>query len=411
MRPDALRTVPSILVRGALAAVLLTSASALAACSAGTDSTAAEPVGTEDAGGHDAGPLDAGPGDDASAFVPLAHPKLPLLVNQGGPILPHVAIVTVTWPADPIAHDLATFDAWMPTSDFYTSSVAEYGPLAGSYDGAWSPTSAAPATLDDAAIQKMLLDAWAATTNKLPAPSADRLYTIYPPAGTTVTSFGTEGCTGFQAYHSSVKAPTGETLVYAVMPRCAETQGMTPLDFVTWGSSHEIGEAATDPIASNPAWVTPADPSFLQPEQGENGDLCTGFPMRVEGHMVTALYSTKAAAADERPCVPAAKGPMFGMFAKGDAKANRVKIAAGKTVSVPLAVYSTAPTPPLKLVAYPFDTHVTAKLSQSTGVNGDTPTVSITVAAGTPSGLVTYVDLYTESSDYHYQRYVEVTVP
>jgi hypothetical protein len=106
---------------------------------------------------------------------------------------------------------------------------------------------------------------------------------------------------------------------------------MDDLDVATWTASHEIAESATDPRTDQPAWTSPID---------EIGDVCEGFPLRIEGHTVTALYSNEAAKVDARPCIPALAGPTFGAFADSDA----VGIAAGGSVTVKLGFYSTGPT-------------------------------------------------------------------
>src|SRR5262249_48364596 len=156
--------------------------------------------------------------------------------------------------------------------------------------------------------------------------------------GRTITNLGSTGCQDFQAYHGSFVAPlpadagvdAGATAlaIYTVTPRCADTQGMSPLDFTTWGASHEVMEAASEPDGEHRAWVITAQ-TATTPELGENADLCTGHPTRVEAHMVTRNWSNVAAAKGDRPCVPAPAGPMFGAVPE----ASSVSVNPGSSVT------------------------------------------------------------------------------
>jgi hypothetical protein len=328
---------------------------------------------------------------DGPAFTPAAHPPQMILPNQGGPTLLDPEIVTVTWPGETLASELAAFDDWIGKSSYWTIIASDYGVRAATHPASWVAPAAAPLTLDDADIQKVLLDGIAAKTLRAPTPNT--IYTVYPPAGTAVTSFGATGCVEFQAYHYATTTPDGTAVVYAVTPRCAFTQKLTPLDFTTWGSSHEIVEAATDPFYDRPAYRQD-DPTKGQ--LGENADLCTGFPLRIEGHTVTANWSIKAAKADERPCVPAAPGPMFGLAPASTA----ITIAKGASQDVAVTAYSNAPMGAFSIFAYAETEGVTARLSAQNGTNGDALVLQVTAPASAPSGLVSLY-LYAETPDYH----------
>ena len=323
---------------------------------------------------------DAGAAADAApeASRPPA-PPLPVIPNQGGPFIAAPEIVTITWQGDAIASSLEAFDAWMVKSAFWKDMMAEWGVGPGTYVGAHHVPTVAPATLDDADIQKLLKDGFAAGT--IPRPNGRRIYTVYPPTGTTVTNFGTEGCSGFQAYHYSLPVPASAagpaaTALYAVAPRCAETQGQTPLDFVTWGQSHEVMETASDPIYSNPAWRIDVQ-SLATPQAGENADLCTGHPTRVDGFMVTRNWSNVAAKAGARPCVPAPPGPMFGVYADP----GEVTLTPGKTTTLKVRAYATGALPPFAVAAYSSDPSLKASLDRKKASDGDELTLTLTPSA------------------------------
>jgi hypothetical protein len=202
------------------------------------------------------GGLDHADAADA-AHAHVTPPPLPVIPNQGGPILAKPETVTITWNGDSLAAGLEAFDAWWVTSATWKTMMAEWGVGAGTYAGAVRLTTAAPASLGEADVAALLRAGFTAGT--IPPPNGSRIYMIYPPASTEVTSFGAKGCDAFQAYHYSVDiAANGATpatkAYYSVTPRCASTQGMSALDYVTWGASHEVMEAASDPQFDHPAW-------------------------------------------------------------------------------------------------------------------------------------------------------------
>ena len=303
-------------------------------------------------------------------------PPRPIIPNQGGPVIATPEIVTVTWKGDPIASNLLAFDQWMVASPFFSTMMAEWGVSAGTHDGELSVATPAPAMLDDTAIQIMLQDA--ITQGTVPPANGSRIYTVYPPLGTTVVQSGYLGCTDFQAYHESFSAtlPSGESAlaVYVVTPRCANTGGMTPTDFTTWGASHEVMEASSDPNALAPAWVnlqqTPAAPQL-----GESADFCLGTPFQIDGYTVTRNYSNVAAMAGERPCVPAPPGPMFGAFTSPDS----VALAPGASTTIPVYLYATGPLPQFQVAVQPFAPALHATLDKASGVAGDV--LSLTISA------------------------------
>jgi hypothetical protein len=367
---------PSLLARSSrvVSAASLAVALLAVACSGASDPVSS---GTSATAASDAGPAT---GEDASTdagttFTPATHPPLPIIPNQGGPIVAHPEVVTITWASDPLAPDLEAFDDWMVASSFWQGLMGEWGVGPGTHGKSYRVPTPAPATLDDGAVQALIADAIVA--NDLPAPSADRIYAVYPPAGTEVTNFGAIGCQGFQAYHYSFTPAGASALaVYAITPRCASTPGMTPLDYTTWGMSHEIMEAASDPDWAHPAYVI-QEQSLLTPEPGENADLCTGHPTRVDGHMVTRNWSNVAAKNGDRPCAPATPGPGFGVYADP----GEIAIAPGETVTVKVRAWSGAPMPRFKVIAYAASDDLTAKLGGTSAENGDELTMTLTASA------------------------------
>jgi hypothetical protein len=343
--------------------------------------------------------------DLTPAFMPVSPPPLPIIPNQGGPIIASPEIVTLTWMSDPIAADLEAFDDWEVTSTFWKDLMGEWGVGPGTHLAHYRNPSPAPAVLDEAAVQTLINDAVGA--GAIPSPAPSRIYTIYPPSGTTVTQSGLySGCIDFQAYHSSFDF-SGTLAIYAVAPRCSATQGFSATDYTTWGMSHEVMEASSDPNFRNPAWLINKQ-SLATPELGENADLCAGHPTKIEGHEVTRNYSNVAARAGDRPCVPAPAGPMFGVFPDP----AEVTIAPGGSATVTLRLYSTAPMPAFNLRAVARSNQLVVSLSKKSGTNGDTVTLMLLAGGNwieTPGANL--VDLYAFTSDYTTRRDLIVHAP
>jgi hypothetical protein len=345
---------------------------------------------------------DGGAGVDL-IFAPAPHPGQPVVPNNGGPVLVHPSLVTITWKGDPLKDGLNAFDQWLTKSAYWTQSMAEYGVLDGEQAASFEVPDPAPPKIDDAGLQA-LLAGWIAQ-GLVPPPTPDRLYDLYLPDGTTVTEDQGKyaGCIDFQAYHSTTVPKSGPNSVYTVIPRCHQ-QGFSDLDYITWGSSHEVAEASSDPGYPITTWVV-LDSDVTDPFGGEIGDFCDGYPLTIEGHLVTALYSSKAAAAGERACVPAPAGPMFGAFADP----ATIDAPAGDTVKTTITIFSDAPLPKIVVQLYPVSAGVTVKPTSASGKNGDQIPIELQVGQATPGSLVT-VEIIAQTSDYHTTSFLQLAV-
>jgi hypothetical protein len=375
----------------------------LAACSSSSSQQPAQPAG--DDGGAPPAPPPENPGDagvDAPVKPPV--PPFPQIPNNGGPVIASPEIVTITWDGDPIGPDLEAFDDWMVPSAFWKTLMAEWGVGPGAHSKSMRIPTAAPASLFDADVHKIITDAVAAGT--IPPPNGSRIYTVYPPSGTDVfMSAGVKGCETFQAYHSSFATATG-LAVYAITPRCdgGKADNVSPTDYVTWGQSHEIMEASSDPDGSHPAWLI-LQQTPQTPELGENADLCTGNPTLVEGHLVTRNYSNVAAAKGDPPCVPAPPGPAFGAFPD----TTEVTLAPGTKTTVKLHLYAAGPVPAFDVITLGAVPELTTAQDKKQGNDGDV--VTVTISASTK-----YVEeegsniirIYALSKDYASRRAVIV---
>jgi hypothetical protein len=358
-----------------------------------------------DAGVH-AGPrADAGPRPDAAPWVTASHPPPFQFQNLGGPTLQHPSLITVTWSGDTMTDFVRAFDAWIATSNYLGGALAEYGIGAGAHAGSFAFATAAPAQIDFVDIGKALKDAIDA--GALAAPTPDRVYVVYTPAGTTVTQLGAPSCRAFAGTHGSYPAAAA-TIVYAVVPRCHGAYE-TDQNLITLAASHEIAEAVTDPIASDHAWFG-ADQNLGS--GGEIADACPASFASVNGYKIQRLYSTAAANADQRPCLPAPPGAMCGVWAADPT----LHIPAGGTGQTTLSVYFTARTDPQLSVLTPLRPQVaTVIVPDRTRLvaNGDHFPLTVAVPADAPQPLDDVVPLPVECGDAAYVSwyYVRIVSP
>ena len=325
-----------------------------------------------------------------------APPPLEIIPNHGGPVVATPEVITVTWSGDSIGTGLEAFDKWFDASSVWKTIMAEWGVGPGTWSTHLTITDPAPATLDDADIQSLLV----AQIGKaaVPPPNGSRVYMVYPPEGVVVTQGGYAGCSTFQAYHSSFSTTVGGAsglAMYAVTPRCANTQGLPALDYITWGASHELMEACSDPDYLHPAWRIDTQTAST-PVLGENADLCTGNATVVEGHVITRNYSNVAAMNGERPCVPST-GPQFGLYANP----IDITIAPGADLTVPVYAFATGPMSAFNVAVRSEVPGLTAALGSTMASNGDALMLTLHADATLNLSFSNLVDLYAYAD--HYQ--------
>jgi hypothetical protein len=368
--------------------------------------TEAAPEPKHDAG-HDAS-KDAAQEADVAIPYPAPHPAMPQEINLGGPVMTSPKFVIVTFAGDTLATSIDDFaDKVAASATYWSGTTAEYGvgPIA----------SVLHVSLNETPAQSLLdsdVQAW--LTAKLsgpdagtleggapwPQPDGETVYMIYYPATVTVTTTGGASCDAFYGYHSDY-ALSGSTFVsYSVVARCPPFPSTSAIDSIASIASHEMIEAATDPLPeTSPAWATPdADHAgWAIPAGGELGDMCAGFgnvfyyPADVP-YLVQRTWSNKAAAAGHDPCEPDGASPYFNAAAvlndtvtvddptNGTYTTKGVKIPVGGTGTVMLDLYSDGPAPAWNVQGYDLSSlfggtpelEVTiAGQSMATGVNGD----------------------------------------
>lgn len=304
------RAAPRCVARCALLLCLL------AACGGspapGTAGVARADLGAADLGG----PSEAGAGDGGAAqdlapptqYQTAYPPTLPTVVPGSGRVLANPAVVPIFFSSDSLQSSIVTFlQAYLGRSAAW-KIMSEYGVGAGTVSApvVLTPT---PAALTDPGVQSLLNARIADGT--LPRPTANTLYAIYFPTATTITFGSDTSCKTFGGYHYAAELPDGTRYPYIVVPRCGRGLGS-----VTATTSHELTEAATDPLLTSYNQLSaPYGLWWVALNGAEVADLCENLsdPYTSESGVgvVSRLFSNSAARARQNPCVPAPAGPAF----------------------------------------------------------------------------------------------------
>jgi hypothetical protein len=376
-------------------------------------------AGHADATNDSSKPSGDGGGADATTDAPTADapypafaPLFPKLIFNGGYVMKHPVIVSITWNGDPYQADYDRFADELGGTEYWKATTSEYGvgpSVSGVANHVHLTTTAKQTT--DQELQGMIQ---AHAGVDWPAATLDTAYVYFlPPTLSLQTQDpnnpdgGTvDACTQFGGYHDQIQigALTG---AYAVVPSCPwavydpdsgmlvydagpDAGGLTPEQGSTVAMSHELVEMVTDP-----------HPSGANSQQGyigldsvaldwyvnfydEAGDLCVNDPNanneRVEtapapfDFWVQSTWSNKAGAAGHDPCQPMPPGasPYFnvtpfhldpltvmvpdlnstdgGMLTR---QTMGVHIPMGATQTIPVGFYSDGPT------GVPWDLSVT----------------------------------------------------
>jgi hypothetical protein len=405
--------------------------------SGSADARADGPAHSDAGPPHDAGASDTAPPDDGAAPdapYPAFAPLLGKLVNQGGAVMKHPVIVSITWNDDPSQASFDRFADDIGQTSYWKSTTSEYGIGAATSGTAnhvhLSPT---PAQMTDDDLQNMI-KAHAGAAGGWPAPTTDTIYAYFLPPATSLQVMDpnggadagmVDGCTVFGGYHDQITVGA-VTTSYAVVPSC--TFGgidagvtTTPVQNTTISMSHELIEAATDPHPEEmpPGWVGVDSVAldWLQSLQDEAGDLCEFDPAATAevretspvafDYWVQRTWSNRTGVAGHDPCqpvldsapyfnvtplhldsimvtIPNVNDPDGGLIT---VPTPGVHIAHGATATIPLGFYSDAPTGGPWTLSYSLGngtenvtpTYLAVAIDKAVGQNGDTATATVTV--------------------------------
>jgi hypothetical protein len=296
---------------------------------------------------------------DSSEVYPAPHTPMPLVDNNGGRVIEHVKVVTVTWTGDDttLVPRLQQFDDTITSTPYWSTATSEYcqkgttnciGPgTAGEHVVVTTPPPGSGFT-DSSMGAGSTIQTWlqneVTTDTNMPDPTADTIYAIYLPAGVDVVLDGGKSCQGFLAYHNTMdvtgKADGGGpvTVAYAVIPRCGSSEASA-----TVSASHEFAEAVTDPDIGENNLTFYMYNTVWAPTGGEVGDLCeSGNSAWSESSFtVQRIWSNKSAKASHDPCVPIPAGEVY--FNAAPRKQTFVLAKVGDMVTIPIDAYSDAP--------------------------------------------------------------------
>jgi hypothetical protein len=300
----------------------------------------------------DQGAPDAGPDIDQDPDVyPAQHHPVPQLDYNGGPILQHVRVVTVTFVGDVHRDSFRAFDHFILTSAWWKETAEGYcidgganagcvgdGTATAPEGGAWIPdgstADAGDGFLDvelpydfpsqmigDSDIQTWLQGHVA--NGDFPAPDSQTVYALYFPSTTSINPGGGDQALCAEAgfgvilgYHFQIAlTPPGASAPinaqYAVLPYCQlTTSDDSNYQFATTTASHEIAEAATDPQPETAAFTLHTNDAWSGQQSlagGECGDMCENVNQNTydeSGYTVQRIWSNQAAAQSMQPCQP-----------------------------------------------------------------------------------------------------------
>jgi hypothetical protein len=238
-------------------------------------------------------------------------------VSGGGSILASPLLQSITFSNYDLTESVDDFVARIGGTDYWRQATSEYGIGPAAAAPPVHLTERSPLNIDDSAVQTWLA-AQIASNTAMVAPQGT-VYVVSFPSSTSITFQGLQSCFTMGAYHNSFALGGGSNVAYAVVPECA-VSGKSTLQATTSAASHELIEAATDPLPlSGPAYASVDDAHrYFQVllGGGEVGDLCAQWPSSFFvpsgfSYMVQRTWSNVAAAAGRDPCQPSLPGETF----------------------------------------------------------------------------------------------------
>jgi hypothetical protein len=284
--------------------------------------------------------------------------------TYGGGTLKNPKIIPIFFSNDAMQADLEKFMNGLPGSSYWKATTSEYDVGDVSVGASVVLTEAAPTSTTSDAIEKWLAAKLDGTHPEFPAIDGNNIYTVFYPKETIISepNFGTS-CQDYGGYHSETKDAASKPIVYAVLPRCGNFGTFTGTDAVTSGLSHELIEAATDPLPMTDPGYSIVDKDHIiwnVMPLGEIGDMCTyepqNYPKLVAGFASTKAWSNAAAAAGHDPCVPQATGevyfnssPVLTETVTANIYGNKmptkgVQVPTGQSKTIDVQLFSDAPT-------------------------------------------------------------------
>jgi hypothetical protein len=174
----------------------------------------------------------------------------------------------------------------------------------------------------------------------VPAGNGNTMYMLILPDGiNAIDPKGTNtNCQYYGGYHTNYGSG-GDGWGFA--QRCPPSGMGSKLQELTVAASHEIIEAATDPVPNSPTWtlgpLQGPSSSVWSVFEGEVGDLCVGTQVAEGNYTYQRIWSVTAAKTQADPCIPALATPYYNAGTSKDWYA----VAAGGSVQIPVSGFST----------------------------------------------------------------------
>ena len=260
-----------------------------------------------------------------------------LLDYNHGPVLAHPTIHNLYFDTDWDSHNPAAINR-QNIDDFtqslvssnYFAKASQYGVGDASFSKSHEASILCPVPIIGGVTDFLSITAWMACMTQpgpvpftmltgIPAPDGNTVYAVYIPTGTQINDVAFSSCGSFGAYHffgstlvwqltllGPVLVP--QSYAYTVVPaQCAvEGDHDHPLDGISDLASHELIEAATDPIILA-GWINNSKFGFNADilKEGEAADICFDMGLsqvRLTNGLLVAPYWSNAN--PDGACVP-----------------------------------------------------------------------------------------------------------
>ncbi len=429
-------------------ALASTAVTNLSACSSSSDASTQTAADAGDTNADDAGAADADNGAPSTQY-PAPHPAVPQVQTFGGPVISAPHIVPVFFPNDEYETQLETFLQQLAANKDWATTVSEYGVGAVTV-GASVVLQDAPADkVSEQDVDTLMKQVGSGTASfqaghaPTSAPDGNTIYALFYPTSTIIEEApGYDSCQSFGGYHADTTVNVGDAgapvqFAYALVPRCPtfyQSEGLTGVDEVTAGASHEIAEAVTDPFSETNAAYLAADYDHkvygVVLAASEVADMCSWeMPSATKptgiDFQTSRVWSNKAALAGHDPCLPAPSEPYFAtvpvltddapvpeyvsygangqIVTGGTTKGVRLKV--GETTTIDLVLYSDGPTSgpwtvqPQEIVSAGQQPSLTLSLDRPSGVNGEKLHLTITRNKASEPGHGNSILFYSSIGD------------
>ena len=355
---------------------------------------------------------------------PAPHPAPHTVVDVGGPTQTAPKMVPIYFGDDDptFVGQIDDFLSKVQSATYFAQAGAEYGVGAATIQPAIRLPEDAPTTTDDTSIEAWLVSKIEAGDGVFPQPDTNTTYLVFYPSSTVIDDPGLgTSCQAYGGYHFNTYLHDGTPVVYAVIPRCPSTQGISEMDLLTVTTSHEMLEAATDPIPSDATAWGRIDDQHLYVEYvllAEIGDQCSFAPSDSATfpglpYSVQRVYSNVSALAGHDPCVPIPAGRVY--FAAAPLPTDDVPIGNGESMkgmimnvgdssTLDVVLFSDAPEDTWQVFPYDAEAlygrppNLEFTLDHDHGQNGDKLKMSIHVLQKGQDGIEPYL-MYSIASN------------